>query len=188
MKRNIIIFSLSLLFWAICSCAALAAPLPLHDDLGAEGLAERFNEVFSENKHRSVFVTSCNKLPEFNGEEIYMLETNIGDKGDNLIMVYPNADGLIKKILIMARKDSSIGTGKMFDAIAEECVVLFNAAFIDRANEDEIEKMLHAVAMSFKTGKSNFYSSGTARRYIIDTFERKSNNIIYGNVRITAQD
>ncbi len=117
-----------------------------------------------------------------------MLETNIGDKGDNLIMVYPNADGLIKKILIMARKDSSVGTEKMFNAMSEECVVLFNAAFIDRTKEDEIQKMLQAVVQSLRTGKADFYSAGTARRYIIDTFERKSNNIIYGNVRITAQD
>lgn len=186
MKRKTIIFSLSLFFWAICSCVALAAPLPLHDNLGAEGLAERFNEMTFEKK--SVFVTSCRKLPEFNGEEIYMLETNIGDKGDNLIMVYPNADGLIRKILIMARKDSSVGTEKMFDAMSEECVVLFNAAFIDRTKEDEIKKMLQAVVQSLRTGKADFYSAGTARRYIIDTFERKSNNIIYGNVRITAQD
>ena len=184
MKRKSIL--LALFFWTICSCMALATPLPLHDNLGAEGLAERFNEVLSDNK--SVFVTSCNKLPEFNGEEIYMLETNIGDKGDNLIMVYPNADGLIKKILIMARKDSSIGTGKMFDAISEECIVLFNAAFIDRTNADEIKEMLHAVAKAVKTGKSDFYSTGTGRRYIIHAFERESNNIIYGNVRITAQD
>ncbi len=186
MKRKTIIFSLSLFFWAVCSCVALATPLPLHDDLGAEGLAERFNEMEFENKW--VHVTSCKKLPEFNGEEIYMLETNIGDKGDNLIMVYPNADGLIKKILIMARKDSSIGTEKMFDAITEECVVLFNAAFIDRTNEDEIKEMLHAVAKSLKTGNSDFYSTGMGRRYFIDTFERESNHIFYGNVRISAQE
>ena len=186
MKRKSIIFSLSIFFWTICSCVTMAAPLPLHENLGAEGLAERFNEVTFENKR--VQVTACRKLPEFNGEEIYMLETNIGDKGDNLIIVYPNANGLIKKILIMARKDSAIGTEKMFDAISEECVVLFNAAFIDRTNKDEIKEMLHAVAKSLQTGKSDFWSTGTERRYIIDTFERESNNIIYGNVRITAQN
>ena len=186
MKRKAIL--LTLFFWSIISCVAMAMPLPLHDNLGAEGLAERFNEVFSDNKNKSVLVTACKKLPEFNGEEIYMLETNIGDKGDNLIIVYPNADGLIKKILIMARKDSSIGTEKMFDAISKECLVLFNATFIDRTNEDEIKEMLHAVAKSLRTGKSDFWSTGTSRRDIIDTFERESNNIIYGNVRITAQD
>lgn len=186
MKRRIII--LSLCFWSLCSCIAMAmgTHLPLHDSLGAGGLADLFNKMTFEKKR--VYITSCNKLPDFSGEEIYMFETNVGALGDNVIMIYPNAEGLINKILIMARKDSRIGSKKMFDAVVEECIVIFNSALIDRKNERELQEMIDAVLESLKKGKSSFWSTGTGRRYLIDAFEQKSNNIIYGNVRITAQD
>ncbi|MBQ7514709.1 MAG: hypothetical protein IJS96_00380 [Schwartzia sp.] len=53
----------------------------MNESMGAGGLADSFNDLTFDDK--KVYITSCKKLPDFTGKEIYLLETNIGAPGDN---------------------------------------------------------------------------------------------------------
>lgn len=157
---------------------AFAERMTLHDTFGAGGLADGFNKCLFKNK--SVYITSCNRLPDFIGEEIYMLETNIGNLGDNIILVYPNTEGLMDKILILARKDSRLA-GKMFDVLAEESICIFRVFGINS------KEMVQMVAESLFHGQSSIWSINNGRRYRMETFLTNNNNIPFINVRIIAQ-
>lgn len=180
MKR---IISLVFLMSITLANISYAEPVPIHDIVGASGMLDKCNNLTFNSK--SIYFTSCNKIPG-TPEETYLIETNAGDLGDNVLLIYPNEQGTINKIIILLREDGRFmqDTSKI---LTEEILTIFNSFIIPPSNEEENKNLIGAFVQAGKTGKSSFWSRVQGRRYIIERFRTINNNIRYSNVRITAR-
>ena len=151
-----------LLFWVSMTLAniAYAEPVPIHDVVGAGGMIEKYNDLTFKSK--SIYFTSCNEVPG-TAEEIYLIETNVGDLGDNVLLVYPNKQGTINKIIILLREDGHINKAP-YKILTEEVMTLFTSFIIPPSNEEEGKSLIDAFVQAGKTGKSSFWSRVQGRR------------------------
>lgn len=178
-KILLLVFSL----FIISINVANAETVPIHDTVGSGGLLEKYNDL--KYKSKTIYLTSCMKLPSDN-EEVYLIETNVGDLGDNVFLVYPNKQGTIHKIIILVREDGRLER-EPYKILTEEVITLFNSFIIPPSNDDEVSNLIGAFIQAGKTGKSSFWSVTQGRRYIIERFRTINNNIPFANVRITAR-
>ena len=163
--------------------SAYAESVPIHDSVGAGGLIEKYNSLTYRSK--SIYFTACEKIPG-TADEAYLIETNVGDLGDNVLLVYPNKQGTIDKIIILVREDGRLNR-EPYKILTEEILTLFNAFIIPPSNDEEGENLISAFVQAGKTGKSSFWSRTQGKRYIIERFRTINNNIPFANVRITAR-
>ena len=178
-KLLLLFFSL----FIISTNIANAEPVPIHDTVGAGGLLEKYNDL--KYKSKKIYLTSCIELPG-DTEEVYLIETNVGDLGDNVFLVYPNKQGTINKVIILVREDGRLER-EPYKILTEEIMTLFYSFILPSSNEDEATNLIGTFIQAGKTGKSSFWSVTQGRRYIIERFRTVNNNVPFANVRITAR-